>query len=399
MSYAPEPEPPQRPPSLVLERLIVRDLRNLARVDLEPAPRLNVVAGNNGHGKTSVLEAIYFAATSRSFRTHRMGELVRHGAQVASARGRFVERIGDLAPLAREQAAAVEGKRCAVLIDGNRPQSLASFATRSPVVAFHPEELALSTGPAGGRRTLLDRLALFMDPRSADHRARYAQALKARQELLSRGGATPGQPSAEVDAFEELCAVHGAALTRARAAAAEALAPELAHAFAQIAAPDLRLEARFAPGGAAEVDEAREALLAHRRRDAHRPSAGFGPHRDDLVLELDGHPARLVGSQGQHRALTLALKAAEGAVIAAERGVEPILLLDDVSSELDPDRTAALFVFLGMTRGQVFLTTTRRDLIVTPGIAASDRRDFQVDGGSLSEAGAAPRGQAGEVDR
>lgn len=365
----------------------IRDFRNLARVDMEPAPRLNVIAGNNGQGKTGLLEAIYFAATSRSFRTHRMGELVRHGATACSARARFVERRGDLAPLAREQTAGIEGKRCSVLIDGNRPPSLTSFATRSPVVAFHPEELALSAGPAAIRRTLLDRLALFMDPRSADHRARYAQALRARQELLHRGAGSPSE--AELGAFEELCAVHGAAITRARAAAAEALAPELAQAFARIAAPGLELTARFVPGGAGDAGEAREALRAQRRRDAGCQSAAFGPHRDDLALELDGHPVRVVASQGQHRALTLSLKAAETATIAAARGIEPILLLDDVSSELDPDRTTALFLFLGMTRGQIFLTTTRRDLIVTPGVAGPDRRDFQMDGGVLSGVGPA----------
>lgn len=384
---AESPEPPSPPsplPSLVLDRLAVRDLRNLERVEMEPAPRLNVVWGNNGQGKTSLLEAIYFAATSRSFRTHRMTELVRHGAAVASARARFVERREGLSPLPREQVAAIEGKRCAVLIDGNKPTSLASFATRSPVVAFHPEELALSTGPASGRRTLLDRLALFMDPRSADHRARYTQALRSRHELLRRGsGGAEGATAADIDAFEELCAVHGAALTRARAAAAEALGPELSQAFARIAAPGLSLVARFEPGGSPDAEEARQALQAQRRRDAHRPTAGFGPHRDDLALEIDGHPARVVASQGQHRALTLSLKAAETAAISAARGVEPILLLDDVSSELDPDRTAALFVFLGMTRGQVFLTTTRRELIVTPGVVAEDRRDFHVEGGSL----------------
>jgi DNA replication and repair protein RecF len=367
----------------MLERLVVRELRNLSRVELEPAPRLNVISGNNGQGKTSLLEAIYFAATSRSFRTHRIAELVRHGVSVGSARARFVERRDDLPPLAREQVAAVEGSRCSVLIDGNRPPSLASFATRSPVVAFHPEELTLSTGPACVRRTLLDRLALFMEPRSADHRARYAHALRARHELLRRGAGLDGQASAELEAFEELCAGHGAALTRARAAAAQAITPELAQAFARIAAPDLELTARFAPGGSPDPEEARQALRAQRRRDAQRSTAGFGPHRDDLALELGGHPARVVASQGQHRALTLSLKAAETAAISAARGVEPILLLDDVSSELDPDRTAALFVFLGMTRGQVFLTTTRRELIVAPGIEASDRLDLRMDAGCL----------------
>src|SRR6185503_16255592 len=104
-------------PRLHLERLRVRDLRNLEQVDFEPAPRVNVVTGNNGQGKTSLLEAVYFAATSRSFRTHRPGELLRHGATLASARARFVEVDGDLPPIGREQVAAIEGKACSVLLD------------------------------------------------------------------------------------------------------------------------------------------------------------------------------------------------------------------------------------------------------------------------------------------
>jgi len=370
-------------PRLLLERLRVRDLRNIEQVDFEPAPRVNVISGDNGHGKTSLLEAIYFAATSRSFRTHRPGELVRHGARVASARARFVEADPERPPLAREQTAAVEGTACSVRVDGNRPASRAEFATRSPVLAFHPEELTLSTGPAPGRRTLLDRLALFMDPMSADHRARYTRALKGRQVLL-RKAAGSSLESPEIDAFEELAARHGAALTEARARAAEALAEELLPAFQQIAAPSLVLSARFAPGGSASAASAAAELRRRRARDAYRPSPGFGPHRDDLALLLNGHPARIVGSQGQHRALTLALKAAETAAIARARGLEPILLLDDVSSELDRERTLALFTFLSQRHGQIFLTTTRRELIVTPGLQAADRRDFHVESGVLS---------------
>ncbi len=369
-------------PRLVLESLRIRDFRNLAQVDFEPAPRINVISGNNGHGKTSVLEAIYFVATSRSFRTSKLHELVRHGQKITSVKARLSERDDERPPLVREQLAAVEGRRSSVRIDNNRPSSLAEFATRSPVIAFHPDELALSSGPASFRRTLLDRLALFMDPASADHRARYTRALKARQQLLQKAGSEKLE-SAEIDAFEALCAEHGAALTRARARAASALALELERAFRQIAAPTLALEARFAPAGAADAAEAAEELRRHRRRDAHRPSASFGPHRDDLALLFDGHPARVVGSQGQHRALTLALKAAETAAIAAARGIEPILLLDDVSSELDSERTAALFTFLALSRGQIFLTTTRRELIVTEGIGAGERRDFHVESGRL----------------
>jgi len=369
-------------PRLVLERLSVRDFRNLAHVDLEPASRINVISGSNGHGKTSILEAIYFVATSRSFRTARLAELLRHGQTIASVKARLLEREEDKAPIVREQIAAIEGRRCSVRVDGNRPASLAAFATRSPVIAFHPDELTLASGPAGGRRTLLDRLALFMDPTSADHRARYTHALKARQQLLHRSAGANLETS-EIEAFEGLCAQHGAALTRARAQAAEALARELLPAFRQIAAPDLTLDARFESGGVDDPKEAATELRRQRRRDAHRPSAGFGPHRDDLALFLDGHPARIVGSQGQHRALTLALKAAETATVAAARGIEPILLLDDVSSELDRDRTAALFTFLSLSRGQIFLTTTRRELIVTDDLDPTERRDFHVQSGRL----------------
>lgn len=374
----------QGPPKLVLTSIAVRDFRNLARVDLAPSPRLNVVSGQNGQGKTSLLEAIYFVATSRSFRTHRPAELLRHGASAASVRAVLVEDdpASSLAPIAREQVAAIDGARCSVRIDGARPPSLAAFATRSPVVAFHPEEMALSTGPAGLRRTLLDRLALFTSAVAADHRARYERAVKARQELLRR--AQPGT-DAEIDAFEALAARHGAALTRCREAAAEALVVELSGAFHRIAAPDLVLTARYVPGGSADENAAADALRDARRRDALRPNASFGPHKDDLVLELDGKSARVVASQGQHRAITLALKAAEVATIGRVRGVAPILLLDDVSSELDAERTDALFAYLDEQRGQIFVTTTRRALIAVPVRLSTGERHFLVTAGAVTE--------------
>jgi DNA replication and repair protein RecF len=367
------------PHSLQLDYLRVRDLRNLAKVDLDPAPRINVISGNNGHGKTTILEAIYFAATSRSFRTHRLGEMVRHGERIASVVARFLE-LRHGFPLVREQTAAVAGKTAVVRLDGARAPNLADFATRSPVVAFHTDELSLSSGPALRRRTLLDRLALFMAPASADHRARYARALRARQRLLHQARPEP-LDAASVESYEELCADHGAALTAARSLAAAALAAELVPAFRRIAAPGLELTVRYLPGGSADPDEARTELARQRPRDAYRPSPGFGPHRDDLDLRIDDHPVRLVASQGQHRAITLALKAAEASAIAAARGLPPILLLDDVSSELDPERTTALFAFLGDSYGQIFLTTTRPELILTPGIDAADRRDFRVERG------------------
>lgn len=373
---------PRSLPSLTLDRLSVRSVRNLRHVELEPAPRFNVIAGSNGHGKTSLLEAIYFAATSRSFRTSRLVELLAHGEGDAYVKARFTERSAS--PLSREQLALIHGKRTSVRVDGNPPSSLASFATRSPVVVFHPDELTLSSGPAAGRRTLLDRVALFIDPLASDHRHRYTHAMRARQHLLRAKDKDLGSSRGDLDAFEQLAAVHGAALTASRRRATEALLPELTRAFAEVAAPGLLLGATYVPGGSEDAAEGAAELRERRPRDVHRPSPGFGPHRDDLDLRLAGHAARTTASQGQHRVLTLALKAAEAACIAEVRGLEPILLLDDVSSELDAGRTLALFHFLDRARGQIFLTTTRPDLIVTPSVAADERADFELIQGAMA---------------
>lgn len=369
-----------------LQHLAIRQLRNLERVDLEPASRINVIYGNNGHGKTSVLEAVYLLATSRSFRTSRLAEVLRHQADVGSSRGTFAEHWPDHT-ITREQSVGVEGGRRRVKLDGQAPRSLAEYATRSPVVVFDPQQLTLSTGPSSERRTLLDRVTLFTHPEVATHRSRYQQALRDRQRLLADSWPRFDRP--ELDAYEELLAEHGAALTRARRSACETLIGELGRAWLEIAAPELGLTAAYDPRGSDDVATGIRQLAADRRKDGQRKTTSFGPHRDDLSLGLDGHPARVVGSQGQHRALTLALKSAELVCIANARQLEPILLLDDVSSELDAERTAALFAFLAETQSQIFLTTTRRDLIVTPAKPGDERRDFEVKNGVVTAAAAA----------
>ncbi|MCA9621094.1 MAG: DNA replication and repair protein RecF [Myxococcales bacterium] len=370
-----------RPARLTLDQLSIVDLRNLHQVALEPASGINVITGHNGQGKTSILEAIYLLATTRSFRTSRLSEVPRHGQRIGSVRASLTEH-GRFST-SREQSVGLDRGRRTVRLDGEAPTSLTHYATRSPVVVFDPSQMSLSTGPSSERRTLLDRLTLFTHPAVATHRARYGRALKERQRLLSDG---PDQHRAELDAYETLLAEHGAAITAVREQATEALAVTLLAAFHRIAAPNLVLAASYAPGGSADPEIARRELRAGRDRDARSKRCGFGPHRDDLELSLDGHPARVVASQGQHRAITLALKVAEQETIGGARGVMPILLLDDVSSELDPERTAALFDHLASTESQIFLTTTRQDLILTPRRSAGERRDWRVVEGVLSEA-------------
>jgi DNA replication and repair protein RecF len=339
---------------LRFKQLIVRDLRILRDVTVDFAPGVNVIAGSNGQGKTTLLEAMYLVATTRSFRTHKLREAIAHGADAFSIRATIMD-----AELEHTQFMAAAGSERALKIDGTKPQTTASYAMRTPVVVFHPAEVALSNGPASARRTLLDRVALFLDPGSHQHAAAYQRALKTRNRMLLLEG--PG--AAGIDAYEQLMAQHGAALTRARALAAAELVQASSQALASLGPAAFGFEAAYQPGGSTDADEALEALRSRRARDARRSSPGFGPHLDDLVLSLAGDSARIVASQGQHRLLTLGLKIGETVVIARASGVEPVLLLDDVSSELDAERTEALFGFLAGSRSQVLVTTTRPEWV------------------------------------
>jgi DNA replication and repair protein RecF len=377
----------EQPASLSIESLSVRAVRNLEQVDLTPSPRFNVVAGDNGQGKTNLLEAIYVAATSKSFRSGKPGELVAHGGDIASVRISVRESSGDEddAEIARrEQSVGVRAGHRLAKIDGKRPPTLAAYAVATPVVVFHPGEVALSMGASGERRRLLDRIGLYMNPSSLAELDAYARSLRERQRALE----VRGPHATDLPDWEELIARHGLAVTASRQQAAGELAAAAVACFARIAAPGLTLTASYASNTPPDASSYRDALASWRPKDARRNSATIGPHRDDLTLAIDGHRVRGVASQGQHRAVVLALKAAEIEVIARARGVRPVLLLDDVSSELDRSRTAALFAFLSEQRGQVFLTTTRPELIETGGLGSpADRVDFSVKSGRIFASG------------
>jgi DNA replication and repair protein RecF len=360
---------------LAFRRLTVRDFRNVAALDVEPSPRFNVISGDNGQGKTSLLEALYFVATTRSFRADTLMEMIRHGAPSAHVRACI-----DEGGLSREHRAALTPKARSILVDGKRPSRLSAYATRTPIVVFHPGDLEIVSGPASGRRRLLDRVALFVDPTSADHRQRYEKAQRSRQAALeARGVAAP-----ELDVFEQLMAEHGAALTTARRSTAEHLRAALLPAFSRMLAGELPLEAQYQPAGTEDPGRFAEELAQRRRQDGRRGSASFGPHRDDLVLDLDGRAARRYASQGQQRVLTLALKTAELDCVRHARRAEPVLLLDDVSSELDPTRTGAVFDFLRGTASQIFVTTTRPELFQTPDASRGERIDWTLRSGALA---------------
>ncbi|HKO90274.1 MAG TPA: DNA replication and repair protein RecF [Polyangiaceae bacterium] len=359
---------------LLITRLRLKDFRNVNELSLEPAPRFNVISGDNGQGKTSLLEAIYALCTSRSFRTDRMKELPRTGSAFARVDAELCE--GDQP---RTQRLTLSGEGRAMFIDEQRASRLSEYATRTPVIVFHPGDLDLTMGGATARRDLLDRVGLFSEPGLLDDRRRYRQAVRERQKVLE----VRGERAPELEAYETLIARHGSRLAQSRAAAARELARTTTHGFRRLAAAELRLEMEYRTGGSLDEDEFRAELVARRASDRRRHTSSFGPHKDELVLFVDGRPARKSASQGQHRILALSLKLGELAAIESARSARPLLLLDDVSSELDPSRIGAVQAFLRDSQSQVFVTTTRSDLFQTPGAAASERRDFRLRAGVL----------------
>ena len=351
-----------------------RTFRNLTSVDFEPATGLNVISGDNGQGKTSLLEALYFVAVTRSFRAEKLEALIQDGQEFASVRARIKD-----GEHVREQRATIGHKERSVLLDGKKPERLATYATRTPAVIFHPGDLELVNANAAARRKLLDRIALYVDPTSSDARLRYTRAARERKTALDLRG--PG--ARELDAFEQVMAEHGARFARARAEAARRLLVALQPAFASMAHPGLVLGANYKAGGTEDVADFARELSARRARDTRQRSASFGPQRDDIVLSVDGRSARHHASQGQQRILTLSLKVAELDCVRDARNAHPVLLLDDVSSELDPARTGAVYAFLRETQSQVFVTTTRPELFPTPGTSNLERADWQLVSGAL----------------
>ncbi|HLM48988.1 MAG TPA: DNA replication and repair protein RecF, partial [Solirubrobacteraceae bacterium] len=322
---------------MVVERLSVRDFRSYERADVRLAPGLTVVWGRNGAGKTNLLEALYFGCTGRSCRTSNEREVVRFGAALTRVEVRTRDPEG-----AHALAVGFEpgtGKR--MQADGVVVERLLDVAARPLVSVFLPDRLELVKGAPAVRRAHLDQVVVALWPARAGTRTAYARALAQRNALVARiraGRASPGS----LPAWDGELARHGVALMADRAGAVQALEDRFA-----TRAADLGLEGgatvRYRPRSNARDATALAAELAERvDGDLERGFTGHGPHRDELVLEHEGRELRAYGSQGQQRLALLALLVAEREAVAAARDAVPLMLLDDVMSELDAERRARL---------------------------------------------------------
>jgi DNA replication and repair protein RecF len=352
----------------------IHGLRNLRPTTLSFSPALNIFVGPNGAGKTSLLEALCVAATGRSFRTEQIRDVVQEEAQRLA-----INAVVTDDSLCRQQRVIVEGGSRQGFIDGKRIASMASYATHTPIVVFYPNDLELVTGPAATRRSLLDRIALYADPTTQACRMAYARALRHRQHLLDNSS---GDAKALL-AFEAILAEQGVHYADAHTKAAQNLRQHVHKTFDALRPEPLSLQTHFAGIDSLDPDAYRQELRERRIIDRQRGRATFGPHRDDLHLTLSGQSARHHASQGQQRLLALAIKLAELKCIQTERQSHPILLLDDVSSELDQPRTTRVFEWLRDNNSQAFLTTPRSDFLHALAQTNRERQHFSVNDGEI----------------
>lgn len=338
---------------MIVSRLLLTDFRSYREAAIEAGSGLVMLTGENGAGKTNVLEAVSLLSPGRGLRGAALGEMARRdGAGGFAVAARLA---GDTEIGTGALAAAPERRQ--VRING-APASANALSEWLSVLWLTPAMDRLFTDSAGSRRRFLDRLVLALRPDHAGHSARYEAAMRARNKLL----AEPMPDPAWLGALEARMVEHGAAIASARRDTAAALAERLALATeGPFPRADLALDGE-------EPDDLAAALAASRARDAAAGRTLTGPHRIDLAVTHEGKmmPAASC-STGEQKALLIALILAHSDLVAARMERRPILLLDEVAAHLDPSRRAALFAQLETTGGQVWMTGTEPSLFAEIG--------------------------------
>ncbi len=362
-----------------ISQLQLTNFRNYARLQLQPDAGLCVLTGDNAAGKTNVLESIFLCALGRSHRTTRDAELIREAQQFGVVQLSLHTRGGTRSITCK----LMPGERKRLLIDGASLSRSGELLGCLNVVMFAPEDLMLVKGGPAERRRFLDMEISQLKPAYYYTLQQYNAALKQRNALL-KDEASVG--AGLLEPWDEQLSRLGAAITAERAVFLEELSQIAANVHLKLSGSRETLLLSYQPNlPGVEPDRLaavmRERLFENTERDVYRGSTSVGPHRDDVMMVLDGSDVRVYGSQGQQRTVVLSLKLSELEIIKKLRGETPVLLLDDVFSELDKRRQRML---LEAVQGcQTFITCTHLEELMAAG--ALQMQVYSVSNGSVIE--------------
>lgn len=362
---------------MFLRRLLLRNFRNYTLLDFPLEPGIKILYGPNACGKTNLLEAIYLLATTESPRTHEIKDLIRLGTKDALVKG-------EVAGEGREEVLEIlllPGRKVARASGGMLPR-LAEFVGRLIAVLFMAEDLQIAKGPPEVRREFLD---LWLSQGSLAYRhalLAYRRALQGRNHLLKLV-AEGRQPEGVLDHWDQQVASHGAKMLKLRLKAVEELARYAAEGYRLVGGGELVVRYKTSVPLEWEGDIASSFLGALRRgrgEDLQKGATQIGPHRDDLEMLVGGKDCRHFCSQGEQRMVAITLRYAEFRWLRERKGTPPLLLLDDVMSELDREKRERV-AQMAKQAEQTLITCTDLDSI--PEELLSQARLFKVEGGEV----------------
>ena len=338
---------------MFLKTIRVAGFRNLEEQAAAFSPYVNFICGKNGEGKTNLLEAIYVLSLSKSFRTTRQSELIQWGRDNAAIFGVVNDVLNEIS-----LAVGIEKGGRQLFVNQSRVPSVLEYAGRLITVTFNPADLALIKGAPALRRKFLDKHIADLNPVLMRHLLSYSKALASKTALLQ--GSTDTRA---LDSWNVILAQSAHQILRERRALLSRLETGLNEDKDRVGAEDGVVNLLLESNIPMEIqDEGWKGIFEFLRsvatKEIYRRRAIFGPHRDDISIALDGADARAYASQGQTRSLVLSLKLALISILEEQRGESPVLLLDDVDSELDADRRESLFSAVFNGKRQVIITGT-----------------------------------------
>lgn len=359
---------------MIIREIELKDFRNYKNLQVSFSEDINIFLGENAQGKTNLLEGIYLNAMAKSFKTIREREMIRFGEDYCRIKTKANYSDDDHLI---EIAISREGAK-AITVDGVKIRRTSELLDKVHIIIFSPEDLKIVKDEPTKRRNFIDREICQIRPRYVSDLNQYRRALKQRNACLKEETVDEGV----LDIWDRELVQYGSRVVRMRREFIQSIGEISRDIHHRISGGRENLELQYETEIDDEGNEENffyDLLKKEREKDRHYGSTGKGPHRDDLKISADGRDLRRFGSQGQQRTAALSLKLSEIKVIEDETGERPILLLDDVLSELDNERQKYLINSLG--ENQMFITTT--DLIGSVARSLPQGKVFRIKNGEI----------------